>query len=108
MSSKIKETSGEPSKMSTEDSPEREMMDSHDLKLSRDHDSMGVTSKVDHKKLNETQKFSLSQTSLISITPMSSKNEKKKEEEVFHTTPSPRPKIKSSPKLNIRQWRQKF
>ena len=85
--SKIQENPKEPTKMSSEESlqdgPADEMKQSQTSKQPRDLDPMGVISKVDQKKVNETQKFTLSQTSSVSIPPISRKNDKKKEEEIL-------------------------
>ena len=65
-------------------------------------------------KLKDTQNFSLSHNSAISITPINPKKPKKEEVEgasedkVSHIMPSPCPKIKSSPKTSVRCRRAKF
>lgn len=75
---------------------------------SQKKDSLGVIPEEDPKKLNETPKFSLSQTTAISSTPINAKKSKNQDKESKHTTPSPRPKTKYSPKLSVRHRRQKF
>ena len=69
---------------------------------SRDPVPIGVS--PEKEQIMETNKYAISQTSSILITPV--QKPKNQDEEGMRTSPSPRPVVKTLPKQSVKQRRQ--